>query len=263
MRRSRTLIPWLLALTVSAPALAQATGDEARLIFTFSGGWASGGDLWATSQPVQTPAGISVWELQRDRSETWTVGLSGTYFKGENLGLGVDLLLVNLRYEDSCSVAAPNSPDDVVACETVNSANRSALSSEITGTALYRLNSRGSASPYIRANVGFIIANLNTVRMSAAYPDPDVEFVDLPIYTSSGSTNLSPVAGLGAGVTFPFAKAWHLRFEARGTVYPLDIVSQANTLSGQPAVTEKKWVTQLTLSLGLDLVLERSRGRRY
>lgn len=255
-----------LVLSAGTPALAQATGDEPRLIFTAMLGWASGRDLWAVpNQPVASQvSGTDTFNLRRDLSETWAASMSGTYFKGPNLGLGIDLLLVNLRYTDTCRLAfATGSQPNADACESIDGTTLSALSSQLTGTVIYRIASRSPASPYVRANAGIMVANLNTTKLSGFYVNMTPEVVEVPIYTNSGQTKLSVVGALGAGVTFAVARAYHVRVEARGSSYVVNSVTGPNSLAGIEARTESKRITQLTLMIGVDLLLERSRGRRY
>lgn len=254
-----------IALAFAAPASGQETGDESRLVFNVGIGWASGGDLWTVpNQPVLDILAVDTFNLSRSMSETWAAGMSGTYYKGAHLGIGVDLLLVNLRYNDSCQLAfATGSQSNADACQSINGSGQSALSSQITGTLIYRFASRSPVSPYVRANVGIMVANLNTTRLSGFYVNEDDLTVELPIYTNSDQTRISPVGAIGAGVTFAIARAYHLRIEARGSSYTLNAVTGPNPSIGAEANTEAKRKTQLTLMVGVDLLLERSRGRRY
>lgn len=254
-----------LVLSASTPALAQATGDEPRLVFTAMVGWASGRDLWTVPrQAVRDVSVTDTFNLRRDLAETWSVNMSGTYYKGPNLGVGVDLLLVNLRYNDTCRLAfATGSQPNADACESIDGTTLSALSSQLTGTVIYRIASRSPASPYVRANAGMMIANLNTTKLSGFYVNLARETVEVPIYTNTGQTKISAVGALGAGVTFAIARAYHVRVEARGSSYVVNAVTGPNPFNGSDARTESKRITQLTLMIGVDLLLERSRGRRY
>lgn len=254
-----------VALVMAAPALAQETGDESRLVFNVSLGWASGGDLWAVpNQPVLDISATDTFNVQRNMSETWAAGMSGTYYKGSHIGIGVDLLLVNLQYNDTCQLAfASGSVANADTCASINGSGLSALSSQLTGTVIYRFASRSPVSPFIRANAGIMVANLNTTRLSGFYVNEDDLTVEVPIYTNSDQTRISPVGAIGAGVTFAIARAYHLRIEARGSSYTLNTVTGPNSSIGGDARTEAKRKTQLTLMVGVDLLLERSRGRRY
>ena len=78
----------------------------------------------------------------------------------------------------------------------------------------------------------------------------------------SGS-HISPQVTVGAGITIPVAKAYHLRFEGRGMTYNLETITGATGSAGTEPNTGTRWLTQWSLHAGIDLVLERKRGHRY
>lgn len=266
MRPSSLGVALLLAAAPAALA-AQATGDQARLVFSVGAGYLGGGDIWRVEgQPIFDGQNrlTDLANLERRLQSSWAVNIGSTFYRGEHLGLGLDLFLVNLRTVDRCQLTTSSgSANTIDACRSIAGATRNALSSEITASATYRFNSRGPVSPYLRANGGFILANVNTVRMSGFYEDLEERIIEIPVYASGGTTRVAPVLGVGAGITVPVSRAYHLRFEGRATTYSLAAVDGPTANSGLEPEGASKWVTQFSLTAGVDLVLERRRGRRY
>ena len=127
-RRALALLPILLSTAL--PLAAQgATGDQARLIFSFYGGYVPGRDLWTVNgQPlVDDELGVTdVLLLDRDLGNTWTGGLGVTYFKGSNIGLTADLTVIATSLSDSCQMLS-NSGSAIIGERRTGSMPRSSL----------------------------------------------------------------------------------------------------------------------------------------
>ena len=83
----------LAAASLAAPPslAAQKTGDQTRLVFTVSGGYAFGRDLWSVgSQPVFLD-GLDLYGLDRSLKGTWTAELGATFYRNPNIGFTFDL----------------------------------------------------------------------------------------------------------------------------------------------------------------------------
>ena len=94
-----------LTLAVALPAAAQKTGDQSRLVFSLTGGYATGSDLWQVPAQSLTLDGLTdVFALERQMTGTWTAGLGVIYFPGEHFGWVGDAHLVDTRISDSCQL---------------------------------------------------------------------------------------------------------------------------------------------------------------
>jgi hypothetical protein len=254
------------ALLGAGGAEAQKTGDQSRLVFSLTGGYASGHDLWSVGgQSLTLDGQTDIFALERNLTGTWTAGLGVVYFGGENLGFTVDAQLIDTRLQDSCvQLTNSGSSKNQQVCTSIDGATRSAMAALLSGGVILRAASRAKVSPYLRVQGGAYFGNVNTTSVQGTFLSADsTELVFVNIYPGGSGTHFSPQASLGAGVTVPVAKAYHLRFEGRVVTYSLDVITGATGSAGTEPNTGTKWITQWTLTAGVDIVLERKRGRRY
>lgn len=269
MGKSLPVLLLLLAtapLAAPAPLAAQKQGDQTRLVFTMSAGYAFGRDLWSVgSQPVFL-GGLDLYQLDRNLNGTWTAELGATYYKGPNLGFTFDIGFIDIATEDSCTLLSNSgSIDNAATCGSIQNATSSALSTTFSVGAILRAMSRKPVSPYLRLQGGLMLVSRSTTELTGNYingNDPP-EAVYVPIYPTEGSSSVSAQFVVGAGVTIPVAKAYHLRFEGRATTFGLQVVTGPTDFQGIIPPTETKYLTQFSILIGIDLVLEKKHGRRY
>lgn len=263
-------LPGLLLLLATAPlaapspVAAQKTGDQSRLVFTVSGGYAFGRDLWSVgSQPVILE-GLDLYSLDRNLQGTWAAELGVTYYRGPNLGFTFDLSFIDIATKDTCSLLSNSgSPQNAAVCGSINGATASALSTAVSLGAIFRAASRQVISPYLRAQGGIMLLNRSTIEMTGNYINEDLVPVYVPIYPSEGTSSVSAEFILGAGVTIPFSKAYHARIEGRASTFGIPVVTGPTDFQGIVPPTEMKYLTQFSILIGVDLVLEKKHGRRY
>ena len=262
----KRILALLLCLAGIPVALeAQATGDQSRLAFTVFGGYIGGQDLWKVgAQPLVDDAFTDVLELTRKFEPSWTAGLSVTYFLGANIGLTGELQVIDSRMRTSCSVLTQSGSEinDEI-CGSIDGTIRSTLSSAFSLGAIFRVLSREDISPYFRAQGGIFMIGASTTGVTGTWVGDDLLTRYVDIYPEDGNSHVSAQFQLGAGVTIPIAKAYHLRVEGRGISYGVPIVIGPTEVQGVIPPTETRWNTQFQLLVGIDLVLERKRGRRY
>lgn len=256
----------LLSLAITPVALeAQKTGDQARLVFTLFGGYIGGQDLWAVgAQPINDGPHTDVLSLSRKFEPSWTAGLSATYYKGANIGLVGELQVIDSRMLTTCSILTQSNStinDDI--CASINGSSRSSLATAFTVGAVFRVGSRGKISPYFRAQGGLYVLGMSTTSVGGGYVNQDGDVAGVDIYVEDGTSHVSGQFTLGAGVTMPVGKAYHLRVEGRGITYGVPVVIGPTEHQFMLPPTTTAWNTQFQLLVGIDLVLERRRGRRY
>src|SRR5688500_20385265 len=110
----------LLGVGAPASALSQATKDQARLVFTVSGGVLIGRHLWFVgAQPVDFITPADTLALSRRIRSNISIVFGGTYFPGEHLALTVEAPLLGLGFEDQCGrLFSSCSADEAPACDS-------------------------------------------------------------------------------------------------------------------------------------------------
>jgi hypothetical protein len=262
--RSRELLTLVLILGSTAlPARAQ-TKDQARLVFTVSGGVVVGKDLWSVNnQPAQFTTPVDTFAIGRQIRTTLALGFGGSYFPGEHLGWTFEAFLTGLGFEDSCRLAFSSGSGDAAAvCQSIQGATKSATAVTLAAGPIYRFNSQSLFSPYARANLGVVISNQSSIRTIGSFPTIE-GFADRIIYDDEHDSRVAPSLALGVGFTAAVAPGYQLRWEIR------DNITGIQTVTGSTPQTELVPPHELTfkhlfsLTIGFDVVLERRRGRRY
>lgn len=269
----RPLVPALVLLALQAlapvPARAQATGDQARLVFTISGSWTTGTDLWSVAQqPVRFPLwpdGLSEVDtvgLSRRINPGIGVGVGATYFPGETFGYFAELAFLGIGYEDECTLVSPptNTAGNQL-CENIDEQEPGASTVTLAGGVIARAGSRGAISPYLRAGLGVAILSQSPIRMDAT-ADALAGSIFI-FYDDEKNTHVTPVFMLGAGATMPIGTGWQFRAEVRDNIVGIPAVTGAADIDGQVPPHETQYKSLWTVYFGVDIVLERKRGRRY
>ena len=255
----------VLALSVAPLSLlAQATKDQARLVFTVSAGAVVGKDLWSIPRqavPFGTPADTIA--LDRRIRSTLAIGFGGIYFPGEHLGLAVDGMLLGLGLEDNCRmVFSSGSPTVPEACTSINGATKSATAVSLSVGPVLRVNSRSLFVPYARANVGLVFSNQSSIRTEGLISRP-LGPSDLIIYNDDHESRVSPVFAVGLGFTAAVAKAYQIRWEIRDNIAGVQRVTAATPQITVVPPHKQAFKHLFSLTIGFDVVLERRPGRRY
>ena len=281
MRDSRRIAGIALALgaCLALPARAQ-TAEQPNLIFTISGGLLTGGSLWSIPRQlafVQQSGTGDLWDtvsLGRKLRSGFSATLTATYFQSPHLGYSLEAGFFGLESVASCAPigqfiqTADN--QNTQACHYVQGQNLRGDAVGLLAGLVYRFTTSG-IQPYIRAAGGGAILGSSYVEAAA------------PVLVAGGTTStvyfladqnhkeLTWMVSLGVGVMLPLAPGYQLRVEARELIVPLPYPTGPATDTGsvansgalpQPPIAMKV-VRVPTLMVGLDVVLERRRGRRY
>jgi opacity protein-like surface antigen len=269
-----------LALAAGAwDAAAAQTPEQPNLIFTISGGYLTGGSLWSVGrQPawVNTATGYQYDTLALGRvlRPGFAATLGATYFSSPHLGYNFEIGFFGVGSESRCAkaqagpyVADPDTRNQA-ACQYIQGNN---VNGDVVGFLagfIWRLTTRG-AQPYIRAGVGGGIIGTSYVEtwapviLNSTQTQEDVFFL-----TEKSHKETTWMLSLGAGVMLPLAPGYQLRFEVRDVLTALPIPTAPavpDTIPGNLpyAPIGTRLVHVPTIMLGLDVVLERKRGRRY
>ena len=250
----------LLAFPATA-AMAQKTGDESRIIFTVSGAYIGGRGLWSVpDQPVQDPPLVDTFSLNRSIQSNFGAGFSGAYFPGSNLGITADFLLLGLGYDDSCRIVnTPQSQRNLEVCQDIDGQDKSAAAVSFAVGANFRLASREFISPFVRANVGVLFANQSSILTQGVTNDGAL----LVIYDDEKRESVTPAFALGVGATIQVSRGYHLRWEVRDNIVGIDAVTGPTSQPRFVPPHEQVYKHMFSVLIGVDVILERDRGRRY
>ncbi|HUF34897.1 MAG TPA: hypothetical protein VMN37_03055 [Gemmatimonadales bacterium] len=259
--RGATVVAALLVAMPAMSAAAQATGDRARLVFTVSGALVDGRGLWAVPRQsigIGTPP--DTLALERGIKSDFGVGFAGAYFPGEHLGFTADAFLLGVGYSDSCRPTRPIAdPRNRDVCEFIDTHDRPASAVTLNVGVVYRIASREFISPFARATAGLLFSNQSPLAMDGRSSTGEA----VAIYTDPNQSRVAPGFALGLGTTVVLGKAYHLRWEVRDNIVRVDRVTGATEFNGALPPHDRVYKHLISVMVGLDVVLERQRGRRY
>jgi hypothetical protein len=87
--------------------------------------------------------------------------------------------------------------------------------------------------------------------------------VALPIYLEDETRMAKPTAALSIGLATAPSQGYQFRLELRGTAVQLNVVDGPVPAGVQMPAVRSKWSILPSLAVGIDVVLEKRRGRRY
>ncbi|HEU5261207.1 MAG TPA: hypothetical protein VFU41_07260 [Gemmatimonadales bacterium] len=258
----------LLATIAPPPARAAAQqGAEANLVLTLLGGVVGGADLWTIDRQAYCAvfsnggcaAPYDTLGLARAMTSSLAIGAGMTYFPGPRFGFQAEIAYVGLPLNDDCRVlnASPTPPTPEV-CADIRRASQTTGAVSFTASTLLRASPRGTLSPFVRGGLGLIVYNHSTIEVwgedgtGAAYQ----------VIRDDDPRRLAASLVLGVGATVALGSGYQLRLEGRDVIAGFErVTGSADNLGNPPVGT--RYNHHFALSIGLDVVLERKRGRRY
>jgi len=277
--RSFSLATLVLTCALTVPAAAQ-TGSEANLVFTVFAGTGTGHSLWSVGkQPLclfddvnQCTSQYDTLGLSRSVVSSLVLGLTATYFVSPHVGVHLEMSYLGLPVESRCSAlflnADPTGPSGTEQrrngqiCDDIQARSAQGGSIAIFGGVTLRAASRRSFSPYVRGNLGIVTQPHSSVEMSGAFVSGGGMLFERPVVTDPNARSTSFMLGAAAGFTSALSSGYQFRFEVRDVLTSMArLVGPVNGLGVGPTATRS--YHHIALTLGLDVVLERKRGRRY
>jgi hypothetical protein len=264
----------LLALAcLSAGTATAQTASRTQIALTILGGAVSGHSLWDVPiQPIAVydtqgqPTGVNdTVHLTREVTSSIVVGASATYFLSRHLGVHAEISYVGLPFDDSCTgTFHPDAEQkNQQACDDIQSRSGAGGAVSLFAGATFRVTAGRRLTPYIRANIGVVSQPHSSVQVAGDYltvvgPSP------LRMIVDPSPRRSSALFGMAVGVTTPVSKSggYQLRIEARDLITSFERVTGPAS-SGLIAPTATRSYHHFSLILGLDVVLEQTRGRRY
>jgi hypothetical protein len=254
----------VLHIALLATGHAQATRDQSRLVIGVSAGWIGGSDLWSVpDQPILAGgAQQDVFSLDRRLRSNLTFIGQGTFFPSDHVGITAEVSYLGLGTTDEC-LFVPNVDDPFsrAVCGAINGDDRSASAVSLTAGVVLRPLSRAEIQPYLRAMAGVALMPRSTIPVSAVLGL--LEDQAMFVYLEDGDKDVKPTGTLAFGLSTAPRAGYQLRVEARATAVQLLVVSGPTTSQNQVPPTNSVTKILPSIVVGLDIVLEKRRGRRY
>lgn len=267
MMRRFVALTVVLLLAVAGAARAQARADQARLSFGVSFGYNGGTDVWSVKgQQLFDNFATDTADFTRRVRPTLGLAFVGTYFPNDRLGFAAEAHLISLAFEDGCTLRSNSgSFRNAAVCIDVNGRNSPGTTVAGTVGVLYRPFPWTALQPYGRVNLGAVVSQVSAVRMRATIPtDPgDSSYVDYYVFQDNHPASVAPTAALAAGVTAFVGRSYQMRFEMKDNLVSIErVTGTAPTTPAEPT-SDRKLRHVFSMMIGLEVVLEKKRGRRY
>jgi len=276
-----------LALALScaggSPLLAQ-TPSEPRLFLTVFAGYRVGRQLWSlNNQPfailvpgnlnpdtaVVAGAGLyDTLDLQRDLDPSFAVGVSGTYFPGPHLGFQGEFAFLGMGLESRCAIRQAPYPGDLdpQLCSTLDRQTVSMSAVSASFGVVGRLIAGRGVYPFARASAGVLTRTHGTIEMVGVYATSDALATALVVADPHPNKTALHVT-VGAGVAVSMGTGYQVWFEGRDVVAQLERVTGSADPSGASGALSpphgSRLVQNFVFAIGLDVVFEKQRRRRY
>lgn len=274
MRNSPAAYLAVVAFAVPAGLTAQ-TRQEPNLVFTIAGGLTGSRSLWEV--PVQrlpvAPAAEDSFALARRLRPGIVAAVSATYYSSPGFGYTMEVGYFGLQTEARCRPLGPYAPDPDMAsqqaCDRIQGRHEPSSVVGLQAGAVYRINPAGAFSPYVRALAGVGIVGNSFVQTeavvtsSACNPGPNCL---LALLSEEKRREFSWLGSLALGFVAAASPTYKFRLEVRDLMATLPhvdgpAITTAGTLPFAPV--SSRLTHNFVLTAGLDIVLERRRGRRY
>lgn len=263
MRRP-LLLTLLLALT-ALPAAAQRRGDQARLSFGVGFGYSGATSIWRVDgQELNYNFARDTATFTRDVRPSIGVVFSGVYYPNEHWGYAAEAHLIGLGYEDGCTLRSNSGSTQLAQiCDDIN--GQSSQATTVAGTlgVLYRPFPWSEVQPYLRANAGLLVSQQSSIRMRGTFVNPDTQEVDYYVFQDKHPASVSPTGALAIGLTAFIARSYQLRWEVKDNIVSLEHVTGTVLFPSDEPTSERRIHHVLSMTIGLEVVLEKKRGRRY
>ena len=269
MHRFRTRHASLaLLLLLAAPRLlAQARSDQSRLSFGIGVGYNGGSDLWSVrDQQIFGAFGTDTADVSRIIRPTIGITFLGVYYPNDRWGMSGEVHLIGLGYEDRCHLKTVSGDgDNPVICTALNGKQSPGTAVAATVGGIYRPFPWTGMQPYVRANAGLVLSEQSAIRMTAVYVSPSdtSQARDYPLYTDGHPTSISPTLALAIGATGFVGRSYQIRTELKDNLVILKEVRGTTAYEAREPAWQQRVHHILTLNIGMEVVLEKRRGRRY
>jgi len=293
----KRLVSVLFAFALVSPLALQAQeGDQTNLVLSIFGGLNTGHSLWSIArQPVCVLLGSSgtyttcetyktltdsgnvsdTLAFARDVSTSLVLGAAVSYFPNSHIGFQGQIYYFGLSFDDRCRNAAATYQTDPAGenkneqlCNAFSATGASGSAVSFIGGVTLRAAPHHAISPYIHAGLGLTTYTGGTLSVEGSIVTKGTDANGQPLIVSRAVVvdttpkTMSWTVQLGVGFTGRLSPGYQFRLEVQDAILPLErLIGPANDFGQAPH--ESKIYHHFGLTLGLDIVLEHKRGRRY
>ena len=253
----------LVAPLAPSPASAQ-THDEARATVGVAIGYIGGSNLWTVKNQsiINLDGENALLDLHRRLGSNLTMSAQGAYFASAHLGYTAEFTYIGLGTEDGCKFVSGNGVLPAQdACTALNGTDRPASAVSLMGGVIWRPFSRAAYQPYLRGLIGAAVVPRSTVAMSSTFGLQEED--RLEIYTENNSRMVRPSGAVGFGLATAPNAGYQLTIEGRATGAVIPVVTGTTPNQGLVPPSAERFKVFPSFMVGLNIVLERRRGRRY
>ena len=273
----------LAALCVAAPVCPAAaqSADTPNLVLTIFGGFRVGHQLWTLhNQPFvvidyvannldSVPGHYDTLDIARQVTPSFVLGLTASYFRGRHVGFEAEMVFLGMSLDSRCAIRLYDSADssdiNPELCANITGATVPMSAVQFSVGMILRATPSKAATPYLGLSGGFVTRARGTVATDGAFVDNAGGLNSFPVIADDKATRSDLSAQLAAGIMVPLGPGYQIRLEGRDVYTRLDYVSGLADPSQVPLHPPHaaRYNHHLVFAIGLDVVLERKRGRRY
>lgn len=263
----RPLVVLLALLVIAAPSAAQqARADQARLTFGIGLGYNGTAEIWSIDgQTLLDDDRVDTASFARSISPTIGITFLGTYFPSHRWGFVGEIHLLGLAYEDSCTLRT-NSGSGVnqAICDDIQGTTSPGTAVAATIGGIYRPFPWTEIQPYLRADAGLLLSQQSSIRMRGTYTDPASDsLVDYFVYQDNEPASVRPAFGLAGGLTAFISRSYQVRLEGKDNIVMVEEVAGTVDAPNAEPPTTMGFRHVFSLTIAVEVVLEKKRGRRY
>jgi len=272
----------LAALCAATPVSAAAqTADRPNLVLTIFGGFRAGHQLWSLhNQPfvvIDYANGVldsistqhDTLDISRQVTPSFVLGLTASYFRGPHLGFQAEMVFLGMSLDSRCAIRRYDQSDTAdinpELCGSINGASVPMSAVQFSAGMILRATPNKSATPYLGLSGGFVTRARGTVATDGAFVDNAGGVNSFAVIADDKATRSDLSAQVAAGIMVPLGPGYQIRLEGRDIYTRLDYISGLADDSQVPLHPPHaaRYNHHLVFAVGLDIVLERKRGRRY
>jgi hypothetical protein len=265
MRRS-LLTLLACTLTLAGSAAAQRRSDQARLSFGLGIGFNGQSSMWRIDgQPLNDSFFNSdTATVSRDVRSTIGIAFTGVYYPNDHWGISGEAHLIGLGFVDGCTLRTNSgSIRNQQVCTALQGQESPGTAVAATVGGIYRPFQWSEFQPYVRLNVGLLVSQQSAIRMRATIVNDSGQLVDYYVFEDPHPASITPTMAIGGGMTAFVSRAYQIRFEMKDNIVSLEHVTGTVPQPFDTPTSERKIHHILSLTIGLEVVLEKKRGRRY
>ena len=270
----RRRVERLLALSaVLAAAAGAQTPHEPILVFAAYAGAITGHQLWNVGrQPVCQLSGggggqftcsgqYDTVALARTVESSLVAGLTMSYYPRRALGVQFDVAYLGLPVNTHCTAVAVSTSANQQLCDNIAAGPSGSSIGFDLGVVLRHPAGASSMSPYVRGGFGIVTYSGSLIEVVGSFNQSTSTF-SRAVIADASPRKVSASLTLGGGLMVSLSPGYAFRLELRDLYTSLARVQgPANDLGVAPTGTQS--FHHLLLTMGLGVVLEQKRGRRY